>query len=160
MIVYSLIKNFESRLFCRLRYELVKHKFKSSGKRGFIGANVTLKNISRFEVGDNFSIHCNSYIDAVGGIVIGDNVSIAHNSSLVSFEHTYDNLAIPIKYNQLALKEISIANDVWIGCGVRVLAGTKIKSRSVVAANSVTKGELLNSGIYAGLPARLKKGFD
>lgn len=160
MIIYSLIKNFESRFFCRLRYELIRHKFKKSGKRGFIGANVTLKNINNFEVGDNFSIHCNSYIDAIGGVAIGDNVSIAHNSSLISFEHTYDKLEVPIKYNQLVLKEINIENDVWIGCGVRVLAGTKIKSRSVVAANSVTKGELLYSGVYAGLPARLKKGFD
>jgi len=159
MIIYSLIKNYESRFFCRLRYELVKKHFKRAGKRGYIGANVTLKNMSDFEVGDNFSIHCNGYIDAIGGIIIGDNVSIAHNSSLVSFEHTYDDFEVPIKYNRMELKRIVISNDVWIGCGVRVLAGSVIQSRSVIAANSVTKGNLIKSGIYAGLPAKLKKGF-
>ncbi|MEO3682794.1 acyltransferase [Shewanella vesiculosa] len=159
MVIYSVIKNFESRFFCRLRYELIKRKFKAAGKRGYIGANVTIKNIANLEVGENFSIHCNSYIDAIGTIVIGDNVSIAHNSSLLSFEHTYDNIEMPIKYNPLELKKIEISNDVWIGCGVRVLAGTVILSRVIVAANSVTKGNLLVSGIYAGLPARLKKAF-
>ena len=124
----------------------------------YIAENVVLKNSQGLTIGSNFSLHEFSYIDAIGGIEIGDNVSIAHNCSLVSFEHTWNDRETPIKYNSTINHPIFIGDDVWIGCGVRVLSGAVIENRVVVAAGAVVKGTLEAGYLYGGIPARkLKK---
>lgn len=153
-LFWSLLVPFEGKVSCGLRYVLLSRLCKSCGDNVYIGKNVTLKNTFNLVIGSNVSIHANCYIDASGGIDIGDNVSIAHNSSIISFEHTWDNLQVPIKYNPTRLDKIIICEDIWIGCGVRVLAGSKVNTRVIVAAGSVVKGELDEKSIYAGVPCR------
>lgn len=141
-----------------LRYFDLKIEAKSIGINIYIADNVLLKNTKLLSIKDNFSIHEFSYVDAAGGIDIGNNVSIAHNCSLISFEHSWDDNEVPIKYNKTLLKQIKIGNDVWIGCGVRILSGTIIEDRVVVAAGSVVKGTLESGFLYGGVPVRkLKK---
>jgi acetyltransferase-like isoleucine patch superfamily enzyme len=106
------------------------------------------------KMGDRISLHEFVYIDAAGGISIGNDVSIAHGCSIVSFEHGWSDINVPIKYNPIISKPVSIGSDVWIGCGVRILAGAKIGNRVVVAAGSVVKGVLAPGGVYAGSPAK------
>lgn len=140
-----------------IRYLWLKNNAAGIGENIYIGKNVVLKNIDKLTVGDNFSLHEFSYIDASGAIDIGENVSIAHNCSLISFEHGWSDVTTPIKYNEVVFKPISIGNDVWIGCGVRVLGGSIIHDRVIVAAGSVVKGELESGFIYAGVPAKKVK---
>lgn len=109
------------------------------------------------KIGDNVSIHDYTYIDAIGGVDIGSDVSIAHGTSIISFEHNYDATDTPIKYSGLHLGPVKIDNDVWIGCGVRVLSNSHIKNKTVIAAGSVVKGKLEPLSIYAGVPARKVK---
>lgn len=152
--LWDITSLFEGKISCGLRYSILKAYSKECGDNIFIGKNVIIKNLSNLSLGENISIHANCYIDAAGSIFIGENVSIAHNSSLISFEHTWDNLDVPIKYNETMLKPIFIENDVWIGCGVRVLGGSKIDKRAIVAAGSIVKGKLGGGSIYAGAPSR------
>lgn len=142
-----------------LRYILVKILIVDSGSNIYIGRFVTIKNFEKLKLGSNVSIHECCYIDAFGGIDIGSDVSIAHNSSLISFEHGFNDTDKAIKYNSINPIPIKIASDVWIGCGVRILAGSDISSRSVIAAGSVVKGKLLSNTIYAGVPAKPKKSI-
>ncbi|MFA0083548.1 hypothetical protein AB4383_16115 [Vibrio breoganii] len=100
------------------------------------------------------SIHANSYIDGAGGLFFGNNISIAHNCSVLTAEHDWTNRSLPIKYNEVKLKETKLADDIWIGCGSRILGGTSIGNRVVIGANSVVKGEVFNDSIYVGVPAR------
>ena len=73
-------------------------------------------------------------------------------------EHTWDILEQPIKYNPTKLGSIKIGNDVWLGCGVRVLSGSVIEDRVIVAAGAVVKGNLESGYLYGGVPVRkLKK---
>ncbi|PSW39087.1 acyltransferase [Photobacterium phosphoreum] len=127
----------------------------SIGDNVYIGDNVTLKNAKKIKIGNNVSIHSNSYLDGAGNIDIGDDVSIAHNSSIISFEHTWEDKSRPIKYNNTILKPVFIDRDVWIGCGVRVLAGANIQTRSVVAAGSVVKGTIEPYTIVGGVPTKV-----
>lgn len=146
------------------KFEILFNYFDLKLKSKYIGDNiyvskfVIIKNQYKLIVGSNFSIHEFSYIDAAGEIEIGDNVSIAHNCSLISFEHGWDDIDTPIKYNSTKLNKITIGNDVWLGCGVRILSGTVIEDRVIVAAGAVVKGHLESGYIYGGVPAkRLKK---
>ena len=141
-----------------LRFFELKKQSKNVGNNIYIAKNVVQNKMKFFKCGSNLSIHEFCYIDAAGGIEIGDNVSIAHNCSLVSFEHTWEDLETPIKYNPTKFNSIKIGSDVWLGCGVRVLAGSKIEDRVIVAAGAVVKGTLESGYLYGGIPAKkLKK---
>lgn len=142
------------RVGCLLRFYELKRKSKIIGNNVYVAKNIVFKNLNFFSCGQNLSIHEFCYIDASGGVEIGNNVSIAHNCSLVSFEHTWTDLDTPIKYNPTKLYPIKIGNDVWLGCGVRVLAGTVIEDRVIVAAGAVVKGTLESGYLYGGIPAK------
>ncbi|MUT64771.1 acyltransferase [Paenibacillus sp. NEAU-GSW1] len=142
------------------RYCLLRRLAKSCGDNVLVGRSVELKYPERMTIGSNVSIHKQCYIDAYGGLMIGDEVSIAHQSSLVSFQHTWSDASLPIRDNPVAGGMIRIGRDVWIGCGVRVLAGVDIGARSIVAAGAVVTKPVGSGVIAAGVPAKAVKRID
>ncbi|MVZ65763.1 acyltransferase [Sphingobacterium sp. DK4209] len=154
--IWEVISPFSGYFFLSLRYCLLASRARI-GKNVYIGTHVIIKNWSNFVCGDNLSIHDFCYIDAVGIIEIGNNVSIAHGSSLISFNHTFEDLSFPIKYNQVVYEKIKIHDDVWIGCGVRVLCGVEIEERCVVAAGAVVNKSVPKHNLVGGVPAKLIK---
>lgn len=140
--------------FILLKYLILKARAKKCGDNISIGANVTIKGWECLEVGSNVSIHDNCYIDAGGEITIGNNVSIAHNSTLLSGTHTFDDKTSPIKYNKIIKNGLKIEDDVWIGCGVRVLSNIIIKQRVIVAAGAVVNKSLDDNALYGGVPVK------
>ena len=137
-----------------LRYILLKAMAKRCGDNVYVGRYVEVLNANRLELGDNISLHAYCYVDAAGGVTIGSDVSIAHASSLISFDHTWDDPDTPIKYNPVAYKPIVIEDDVWLGCGVRVLCGLTIGKRSIVAAGAVVNKDVPAGWIVGGVPAK------
>jgi acetyltransferase-like isoleucine patch superfamily enzyme len=140
-----------------LRYIFLKNLLKSCGENVAVYHNVTLINIDKIKVGDNVSIHTNCYLDGYGEISIGSNVSVAHNSTILSTNHNWSDLEIPIKYNAITASNTAIEDDVWVGCGVRILAGVVIKSRVVIAAGAVVNKNVGSAGLYGGIPIRFIK---
>ncbi|MFD0713723.1 acyltransferase [Paenibacillus sp. GCM10027626] len=136
------------------RYCLLKRLARQCGDNVRVGRGVELKYPERLSVGTNVSIHKQCYLDAYGELDIGDEVSIAHQSSLVSFQHTWSDSSCPIRDNPLICGKIQIRRDVWIGCGVRIMAGVEIGSRSIIAAGAVVTRNVPSGVIAAGVPAR------
>ena len=143
-----------------IRYLIIKKLCNNSGENIYVGHNVTILKHENLSLGENVSIHPNCYLDASGNIEIGSNVSIAHNSSIISFEHTWSDPSISIKYNQIVLKPVKIENDVWVGCGCRVLGGTTIKNRTIVAAGAVVTTDIGPNALFGGVPARFIKNLN
>lgn len=137
-----------------LRYASLRALAAECGTNVYVDNHVRLKNLHNLRVGSNVSIHSFCYIDAEGGISIGDDVSIAHGTSILSTEHSWDDPRLPIKYNPTRMLPTVIEDDVWIGCGCRLLGGTHVGSRCIVAAGAVVKGRLEPARIYGGVPAR------
>lgn len=137
-----------------LRYCLLKRLARRCGDNVMIGPGVEIRYPERLVVGDNVSIHRQCYIDAYGGIEIADDVSIAHQSSLISFEHTWSDESLPIRDNPLVTGTIRIHADVWIGCGCRILSGVEVQGRSVVAAGSVVTRTVPAGTVVGGVPAK------
>jgi acetyltransferase-like isoleucine patch superfamily enzyme len=140
-----------------VRFMIIKAKAGKVGDNISIGANTIIKNWKNFSCGDNVSIHENCIIDCDGKIVIGNNVSIAHATSLVAANHTWNDELTPIKYNPISKIGINIHDDVWVGCGVRILDGVTIKSRSVIAAGAVVNKNIEERSLVGGVPAKLIK---
>lgn len=139
------------------RYLLVRTLTKKCGKNVAIFPEVFFENIENLEIGDNVSIHQMCYIDAEGGIIIEDNVSIAHRCSVLSSNHGFDAEDTPIKYQKMSLKKTTIQENVWIGCGSVILAGSCIGNGTVIGANSTVTNSIPSNSVAFGTPCRVYK---
>ena len=140
-----------------IRYVLLKSILPTIGENVAIDQGVILLNIEKLILGSNISINPNCYIDAFGGVEIGNNVSIATGTIIISASHTWADVDIPIKYNPVVRKPVIICDDVWIACGVKIIGECTINRRSIVAAGAVVKGEVPRNSIVGGVPARIIK---
>ncbi len=154
---YNLIRYRRSLFFVGIRYSLLKRLANSVGFNVAIYENVILKNISNLSFGDNVSLHPNSYLDALGGIEIHSDVSIAHNCSMISFSHNFTDKNIPIKDQGINVKKIIIEDNVWIGANVTILPGVIIESGSIAAAGAVITKKVTKNTIVGGVPAIILK---
>lgn len=154
IFLFDCSSSMPTRLGVFIRYILLCRISKNIGDNVYIGRYCIFKNLRELSIGNNVSLHDYCYVDAKGSISIGNDVSIAHGCSLLSFDHIYDDGEnTKIKYKPLIHREIKIGSNVWIGCGCRVLCGSIIDTKVVIAANSVVKGKL-ESGLHAGTLAK------
>lgn len=154
---FVMSRNVSGKLGYFLRYIFGSTLMKRCGKNVRIGTNVYIEKIESLSLGDNVSINPNAFLIATGGIQIGNNVSIAHSSSIISETHTWFDTETPIVYNPIRRTPVVIDDDVWIGCGVRIIGPCHIQSRVIVAAGAVVKGNLEKSSIYGGVPVKILK---
>jgi len=152
--IWDLLSIFDNKIAVFCRYCIIKSKSQVCGDNIYIGKNVTLKKVSSLELGSNISINNNCYIDASGGILIKNDVSIAHSSTILSTSHKWQDKSIPIKYNSKGYSKVIINSNVWIGCGVRVLYGVEIKENIIIGAGTICNKSILEEGIYVGVPAK------
>lgn len=97
-----------------------------------------------------------------GNITIGDYVNLGAGAKI------YDNDFHPITalerrehvVDHIAIKDVKICDDVWIGNNATILKGVTIGPRSVVAANAVVTCDIPADVVVAGVPARVKKQID
>ena len=153
--LWSATLNYDGAISLVIRYSILSAEAKVVGENVFIGRNVSLKNCKDASFGSDVSIHEMCYIDAKGGLQIGSSVSVAHHTSILTFNHTWNEAKLPIKYNPLELKPVVIEDDVWVGCGVRIMPGVTIGQRSVIAAGAVVTKDVPKGTLVAGVPARV-----
>lgn len=150
-------RNVRGNLGIFIRYIIIKSIVPSTGDNVAIDPGVIILNPEYLKLGSNISINPNCYIEAMGGCRIGNNVSIATGTIIITTSHTWDDKSIPIKYNPVIHKPVEIYDDVWIGCGVRIIGECEINSRSIVAAGAVVKGVVPSNTIVGGVPAHIIK---
>lgn len=157
LFIWNCIANHSQIVFVGIRYVILKTLVKSCGDNVKIGTNVQILGWQQLVIGSNVSIHANCYIDANGEIEIGSNVSIAHNSTILSTNHDWTDDSLPIKYVPVTFGKVVVSDDVWIGCGSRILANVIISSRSIVAAGAVVNKNVKSRTIVGGVPAKMIK---
>ncbi len=129
----------------------------------YIGSGSTIcKGVIISLYGGSVSIGCASYIGPYvviyghGGVAIGNNVLVANHSTIVSSSHNYNSCSMPICQQGECLGLVTIEDDVWIGSGVRLLAGVTVSRGSVVGANSVVTKSTSPYSISYGVPAKMQ----
>lgn len=103
--------------------------------------------------GTNVTVHKNVYLFYPGRINIGSNVSIAHNTTIMTANHTWGKNDVPIKYNPKSYKRVTIGDDVWIGASVRIMPGVTVGRHCVIAAGAVVTKNCESNWLYGGVPA-------
>ena len=140
-----------------VRHMVVRRLSKSCGQRVLIFPGCQLHWLERCEIGENVTIHDFCYLDACGGITIGNDVRMAHNCSLITGQHNYDVPGKTIIESGYTPAPIVVGDDVWFGTGVVVLPGVTIGSGAILGANSVVRKDVPENAIVAGSPARVIK---
>ncbi len=86
-------------------------------------------------------------------IAIGARCLIAQSVTIVGSNHG-TRAGMPILDQEWSGTGVEIGDDVWIASHSVVVAGARIGSGAVIAANSVVRGEVPPNAIMAGSPAR------
>jgi len=113
-----------------------------------------IKNPHNISIGDNVSINDGAYLNGMGGINIGSDVSISALSIIVSTGLD----STKFKKEKVHLnKHIFIGNNVQIGVGAIILSGVNIGNNVIVGAGSVVTKDIESDCIVVGNPAKILK---
>lgn len=102
---------------------------------------------------NNF-FNSNCKIVSLCKVEIGNNNLFGPNMIIVDHNHKYEDKNTLICKQGFTSSPIKIGSNIWIGGNVIICEGVTIVDRVVVGANSVVTHDLLESGVYAGSPAR------
>lgn len=102
-------------------------------------------------IGENVFINSNCTMQDQGGIYIGDDVLIGHNTCLLTLNHDED----PEKRANLLPSPIRIGNRAWLGSNVTILPGVTIGDGAIIAAGAVVTKDVGENTIVAGIPAKV-----
>ena len=125
---------------------IVKSK-KEDTKRSFLRIG------ERTTIGDGSDIRARA-----GEITIGKGCLIAQQVSIIAANHQ-TKLGIPINMQGMSQDKtgVTIGDDVWIGCGARILPGVTIGTGAIIGAGSVVTKDVAPNAVVAGVPAKLIK---
>ncbi|HWV47603.1 MAG TPA: acyltransferase [Nitrospira sp.] len=138
-----------------VRYVALRCVSQSCGELIDLKSNCVVLAPERLVLGSRISIHPFCYLDATGTIEIGSDVSIAHSTSILSTNHIWESLGVPIRDQGITLAKTVIEDDVWVGAGVRILAGTTVGTGAIVAAGAVVTKDVPAYAVVGGVPARV-----
>jgi maltose O-acetyltransferase len=136
------------------RFLVGKLLFKRLDGFCWIQPGVTIVQCNRLIVGKHFGCNSGSYINAIGGITMGDYVLIGSNVTISSGEHAIEGAYPPVFARPSVPKPITIENDVWIGAGAVILPGVLLREGTVIGANSVVTRDTERYSVNVGAPAR------
>lgn len=117
--------------------------------------------VPRIVVGKRFHATRGLSVQCANHVVIGNDVPIASNVTLIDYDHGID----PTEKNYLDTP-LSVSDGIEIGNGVRIgencliLGGVRIGEKSIVGGGSVVTRSVPPYTIVAGNPAKIVKRYD
>lgn len=121
-------------------------------------------------IGHASSLNAVSIREAIKGVSIGNYCSIGEGTHIIEFNHhtkTFSSyyynsniLGRSVREDIESKGEISIGDDVWIGCNCIILSGVTIGRGAVIGAGSVVSSDIEPYSINVGNPIKqIKKRF-
>jgi acetyltransferase-like isoleucine patch superfamily enzyme len=151
------VKYCESVFGFGVRYLVYRRLCKKWGEKVIIFPAANIFEPQNLTVGTGVSIHQLCYIDATGGIDIGDNVMISHGVTILSSTHNTIETNIPMKLQGTSNSSVTVCNDVWIGAKATILLGVNVGCGAIVAAGAVVNHDVEPYSVVGGVPARVIK---
>lgn len=144
--------------FIRVRGALVKPFFKKCGKKLGVGRNVVFYNPSKMEIGDYVYVAYGCWFSSGFGVKIEDEVLFGPYNVIATSNHT--KLDGSYRFGEPSGGPIHFKKGSWVGANCTILANTTIGEGTVIAANSVAKGEIPNHVVVAGNPGIVKNNSE
>lgn len=162
VLYYGLLKhlpastNFGGILWRKLRYHCCKGLFKKCGKNVNIEHGAVFGIGTKIEIGDNSGIGINCVIPS--DTIIGSNVMMGPKCYILSLNHMYNRVDIPImQQGNTERKQTIIEDDCWIGMRCFFTPGRHLRRGTIVAMCSVLTKDFPEYSIVGGNPAKLIK---
>lgn len=105
--------------------------------------------VGNFEMGENSTINFGCYLDNRRGIVIGNNVGIAHNTKIYTLGHDLDDPEFKTKGSTVVIKD-----NVFVFSNSLIMPGVTINEGAIVLAGSVVTKDVDPYTIVGGNPAK------
>ena len=119
-----------------------------------------LQKKGKLSIGNRVRIGRFSEIYALCSIIIEDGVEMAENTYISDNTHTYDNIEIPIRNQEVvSFGNVVIGSGTWIGRNARIM-GCRIGKNCVIGAYSFIKKDIPDYCVVVGNPARIVKRFN
>jgi acetyltransferase-like isoleucine patch superfamily enzyme len=109
------------------------------------------------EIGDRSVVGIGCWLQGSGKIEIGSDVLIGPYTSVVSTNHSYEDVSVPVAQQPLVTGTVTIEDDVWIGARCTILSDVRIGAHSIVGANSLVTQDIPPYSIAVGTPAKVIK---
>lgn len=151
--LFSFVSNMPGKVAIVFRSSIARNITKI-GKFVIFEKGVIIRGWENLEIGDYCTFNEYCYINAEGGVKIGDYVMIAYFAKIISDSHLYKKDQ-PIIKQEIIRKPITIEDDVWVGTGATITLGKTLKKGSIISANSLVNKNTEEYGIYGGVPAKL-----
>lgn len=90
-------------------------------------------------------------------IVIGDYVMMAPHCTILSYNHNFNNIQVPMCEQGRTKKSTIIEDDVWIGQDVLFTPGRHVSKGSIIAARSVLTKDFPPFSVVGGNPSKVIK---
>ena len=138
-----------------MREKVLRKGFKKAGENLRIHKGCRIINIEKLVVGNNVHFGVDSYVQAGGGITIGDFTEMGPGTKIWSQTHIYDDPEKQLEGAGYEYNKVSIGKNVWIGANAFIMPGVVIEDGCVVSACSlVGVKKWPPNSIIAGNPAR------
>jgi len=123
---------------------------------------INLKGIARFlsqlskifthiEIHPGATIGKNLFIDHGSGVVIGETAVIGDNCTI------YHGVTLGGTGKDKGKRHPTIGNNVFIGCGAKILGNITIGNNVKIGANSVVLNNIPDNSTVVGIPAKIVK---
>lgn len=139
-----------------LRARYMTRHMKEAGSNLRILAGCRFRSVEELKVGDNVSLGYDNFLQARGGLEIGDDVGTAPGVKIWTANHNYDDPDTPVGDQPETEKPVTIGDDVFIASNSFILPGAFLAEGCIVSAGSVVGGKAYRPySILAGNPARV-----
>jgi maltose O-acetyltransferase len=138
-----------------LRYWVAKTVFNKCGKNVNVEQGADFGTGDGIVIGNNSGIGVNAHVR--GPLTIGNDVMMGPDVIILTQNHKFDDLSIPMNKQGYQKQEVIIGNDVWIGTRVIILSGISIGNGAIIAAGSIVTKDVPDFAIVGGNPARIIK---
>ena len=137
------------------REALIRSLFGSIGKTFVIHPPFRCDFGFNIHIGENFIGNFNLSILDEAEVLIGNNVMIGPNCSLITITHALE--ASPRREGLMKANPIKIGDDAWLAANVTVLPGVTIGKGAVIGAGSVVTKDIPDNCVAVGNPCRVIK---
>ncbi|MCL6293419.1 acyltransferase [Jejuia spongiicola] len=112
---------------------------------------------NKLVIGNDVAINHFCFIGVRGEVLIGNNVIFGPRVTVLSENHNFDDLNIPIKCQGETRFKTVIEDNVWIGANVIIMPGVIIKEGSVIGSGAVVTKDTEVNSVMVGVPAKMIK---
>lgn len=152
----SILMHIPGSLGFEIRRMIIPRYFGSCGKGIDISEGVRFRGVQKLIAGDNVRLGVDNFIQASGGLSLGNDVMLGPSVKIWSINHKYDDATRSIADQGYVYDPVTIGDGAWLGANVFVLPGVTIPEGCVVSACSVVhKKEYPPFSIIAGSPCRV-----